>query len=128
MNDNHVERFEDAFGPLNFYFHTSNHTFIALNVMSLENSTNLNIQQNTINKLEEILYFSKEKTILLTHIPLHKPPGYCVDNPDISYSSDGTIIWQNMLSPALSDYLLNQVNPLFVFNGHDHEVKFKLLI
>lgn len=66
-------------------------------------------------------------TVLLTHIPLHKAAGVCVDGPFFSYFAPehgGGIHEQNHLSEdtsrAVYDCLL-QSQPSVVLNGHDHE-------
>jgi len=76
-------------------------------------------------------------TVLLTHIPLHKPSGLCTDAPYFSYFADGTIKEQNHLSEEMSDYILDGLSgnanagekgrgkgkgkgKAIVLNGHDH--------
>jgi hypothetical protein len=63
-------------------------------------------------------------TVLLTHIPLHKPSGICVDGPFFSYFSNGGVREQNHLSEDLSKRLvdcLQNTQSSIVLNGHDHE-------
>ena len=63
-------------------------------------------------------------TVLLTHIPLHKPTGICVDGPFFSYFSNGGVREQNHLSEDLSKRLvkcLQNTQSSIVLNGHDHE-------
>lgn len=75
-------------------------------------------------------------TLILTHIPLHKPEGVCTDRPFFSYHDDGGIREQNHLSRAASAPILEGLlglssNPLtpggglgrqgLVLTGHDHE-------
>lgn len=72
---------------------------------------------------------SKTGTILLTHIPLHKPEGICVDSPYFSYfpsSQGGGIKEQNHLSHSISQQILDGLTAdgrgsAIVLNGHDHE-------
>jgi len=72
---------------------------------------------------------SKTGTILLTHIPLHKPAGVCVDAPYFSYfppSQGGGIQEQNHLSDSTSQLILEGLTKAdsgsaIVLNGHDHE-------
>ncbi|KAK3831016.1 MAG: hypothetical protein J3R72DRAFT_455334 [Linnemannia gamsii] len=63
---------------------------------------------------------SQDKILLLTHIPFHKEQGICVDPPDIRVHSDNTIIEQTMLTPNTTQWILNNLRPDFVLNGHDH--------
>lgn len=75
-------------------------------------------------------------TIILTHIPLHKPGGVCTDGPHFSHYADGTLREQNHLSrrataPILEGILGMSGNALvdgggrgragLVLAGHDHE-------
>ncbi|KAH9845700.1 protein TED1-like [Teratosphaeria destructans] len=66
---------------------------------------------------------SNSATILLTHIPLHKEEGICVDAPFFSHFPDGSIKEQNHLSKATSTSILDGLNPgkAIILNGHDHE-------
>ncbi|KAK4465110.1 hypothetical protein QBC42DRAFT_336530 [Cladorrhinum samala] len=81
--------------------------------------------------------FQGHYTIILTHIPLYKPTGVCVDPPMFDfYSHDGTVREQNQLSAAASKGFLEGIlgmsgNPNaagrgmgrkgIILNGHDHE-------
>jgi len=66
-------------------------------------------------------------TVLLTHIPLHKSSGICVDGPFFSYFSPangGGVREQNHLSEDVSKRLvdcLQRTQSSIVLNGHDHE-------
>jgi hypothetical protein len=63
-------------------------------------------------------------TVLLTHIPMHKASGICVDGPFFSYFSNGGVREQNHLSEDLSKRLvdcLQNTQSSIVLNGHDHE-------
>jgi hypothetical protein len=57
---------------------------------------------------------------LLIHIPLHKPYGYCKDDP-VKLETNGYVVWQNMISESRSLELVASLGPTFVFSGHDHE-------
>jgi hypothetical protein len=65
-------------------------------------------------------------TVLLTHIPLHKATGLCVDGPFFSFFSPengGGIREQNHLSEHTSQHLSSCLSArnAIVLNGHDHE-------
>ncbi|CAK7563045.1 MAG: hypothetical protein SEPTF4163_000902 [Sporothrix epigloea] len=76
-------------------------------------------------------------TIVLTHIPLHKPEGICVDSPHFAfYEEDGTLREQNLLSTDASEGFLQGIFGMHgdrhapgsgqgrrgvILNGHDHE-------
>ncbi|KAK3676779.1 hypothetical protein LTR78_003556 [Recurvomyces mirabilis] len=67
--------------------------------------------------------------IVLTHIPLHKKAGICVDPPYFSYfpaDQGGGIREQNHLSEAISLEMVSNLTRsghagAIVLNGHDHE-------
>ena len=78
----------------------------------------------------------KSFTILLTHLPLYKPDGICVDGPYFTYHPDATIREQNHLSRHASRPILEGIfgmsgnqyasgsglgRPGVVLTGHDHE-------
>lgn len=81
---------------------------------------------NTDAKLKE-----NSATVLLTHIPFHKPAGVCVDGPFFSYfgpEHGSGIHEQNHLSEDTSSLILDCLSSLspsmrqaVVLNGHDHE-------
>ncbi|KAI7523705.1 hypothetical protein KC331_g18531 [Hortaea werneckii] len=71
----------------------------------------------------------KSATVLLTHIPLHKEEGVCVDAPYFSYfpaSQGAGVKEQNHLSEDTSSQILNGIfqssaQNSIILNGHDHE-------
>lgn len=75
-------------------------------------------------------------TVVLTHVPLYKPEGICVDAPFFSFHDDGTLKEQNQLSADASKGFVEGIFGLngdagaagggmgrrgVVLNGHDHE-------
>ncbi|KAK2071569.1 hypothetical protein P8C59_005981 [Phyllachora maydis] len=75
-------------------------------------------------------------TLVLTHVPLHKPAGVCPDAPFFDFHEDGTLKEQNLLSDAASSGFLEGIfgmsgdaaapgrgrgRPGLVLDGHDHE-------
>ncbi|KAI0881616.1 uncharacterized protein GGS22DRAFT_60066 [Annulohypoxylon maeteangense] len=80
--------------------------------------------------------FAGHFTVVLTHIPLYKPEGICVDAPYFSFHSGGGVKEQNQLSADASRGFLEGIFGLngdpsapgqgrgrrgVVLNGHDHE-------
>lgn len=62
-------------------------------------------------------------TVLITHIPLYKPEGMCVDGPYFEYYAHGDLAVQNHLSSQASAAVLQKL-PLrrsAIITGHDHE-------
>lgn len=75
-------------------------------------------------------------TVVLTHVPLYKPEGTCVDAPFFTFHDDGTLKEQNQLSADASKGFVEGIFGLngdsgaagggmgrrgVVLNGHDHE-------
>ncbi len=107
---------------------------VVLNTMNLDSpAKNLELQQQSRDFAESQVFPSdtarnpNSATILLTHIPLHKPNGVCVDSEYIDWFPEGGIKEQNFLLRGSSDYLLNGLTALgehsnaIILNGHDHE-------
>ncbi|KAK5134037.1 hypothetical protein LTR08_007042 [Meristemomyces frigidus] len=111
---------------------------VILNSMNLDSpASSPEHQQQSHDFLQSQLYpestpfapATKQATILLTHIPLHKSPGLCVDAPYFSYlpaSNGGGIEVQNHLSEHMSAYILDGLaaghdDAAIILNGHDHE-------
>ncbi|KAF3039792.1 hypothetical protein E8E12_009238 [Didymella heteroderae] len=117
---------------------------VILNTMNLDTPAYTeSLQQDTYAFMNHIITTSRpvtsktHATILLTHIPLHKEPGICVDSPYFDYFDGGHgVREQNMLSPYGSKVVLESIFGLnrdvnaegkgmgrrgVVVNGHDHE-------
>jgi hypothetical protein len=154
-----VARFEKAFGSVNWdiWFTLppdpnateSSDTPPALRLVIL-NSMNIDapawnheLQTETYSFMNHIITSSRpvedktHATVLLTHIPLEKEPGICVDSPFFDYFGEGSgIKEQNMLSEHSSKTVLQGMFGMsdnqfaagqgmgrrgIVLNGHDHE-------
>lgn len=168
LSSSRIERFEKVFGKVNYELrfqlpipdpsasleHDGNNEerpvpelrIIVLNDMNMDapaGSTEL--QAETYEFVNEIINTSKDVerqahfTLVLTHIPLHKEAGVCVDAPFFDYYdgdfSDG-VKEQNHLSKSASEGFLQGIygmsgNPHVqgqglgrhgvILNGHDHE-------
>lgn len=160
-----VERFERAFGNVNwdmwFTLPSSLNTSITeeteatedsppalrlviLNTMNLDTPAwTDSLQAETYAFMNHVIATSRpvtdktHATILLTHIPLHKEPGVCVDSPYFDFFEGGHgVKEQNMLSEHGSKIVLESIFGLsankdaegggmgrrgIVLNGHDHE-------
>ncbi|KAK0308005.1 hypothetical protein LTR01_005338 [Friedmanniomyces endolithicus] len=157
INEHRIERFVSAFGSVNWEirFRLSNDTqpasssfpnllqeipptlrLMILNSMNLDAPAyNPELQQQSLDFLDAQLHLSNHPhnsgTIILTHVPLHKKKGVCVDAPYFSYfpeNQGGGIREQNHLSPGISARILDGLVPAdsgggtgIVLNGHDHE-------
>ncbi|KAH7110357.1 hypothetical protein B0J11DRAFT_544522 [Dendryphion nanum] len=115
-----------------------------LNSMNLDTpALTESLQHETYEYMNHIITSSRpvtdktHATILLTHIPLHKEEGICVDSPFFDYFDDDTgVKEQNMLSEHASKIVLENLFGLsgntaaegngfgrrgIIINGHDHE-------
>ncbi|KAL8399568.1 hypothetical protein RB594_000094 [Gaeumannomyces avenae] len=117
---------------------------VVLNSMNLDTPANsselqdstytfINSVINTASAVEYLGHF----TVVLTHVPLHKPEGVCVDSPLFEFHDhDGSLREQNMLSADASKGFLEGILGMsgdtmapangrgrrgVVLNGHDHE-------
>jgi len=167
LTSSRIERFEKVFGKVNYELHfhlpvpdveaTSEQTatrsrpvpelrIIVLNDMNMDAPAGeAQLQAETYDFINQIINTSEDVnrpahfTLLLTHIPLHKEAGLCVDPPFFDYFSgvfsDG-IKEQNHLSQGAAEGLLQGIygmsgNPHVlggglgrqgvILNGHDHE-------
>ncbi|CAG8468471.1 13647_t:CDS:2 [Dentiscutata erythropus] len=59
--------------------------------------------------------------ILLSHIPIYKEEGLCIDGPMTIFDHNDCIKEQNHLSKNASKFILTKLKPKFIFAGHDHE-------
>ena len=109
---------------------------IILNDMNLDGPAwDRKLQQESRDFLDQAIAVEQahgrqeDATILLTHIPLFKRAGLCVDSPFFDYFPDdqgGGIREQNQLSPETSERILNGLfgaehKAGLILNGHDHE-------
>lgn len=116
---------------------------VVLNDMNLDTPVvNTELQDQTYTFVNDVITTSAAVeykghfTVVLTHVPLHKPAGVCVDAPFFSFHDDGTLKEQNQLSPDASRGFVEGIFGLsgdagapgggagrrgVVLNGHDHE-------
>jgi hypothetical protein len=124
----------NAFGSSPLDVGTPELHIVVLNSMNLDSpAKDLELQQQSRDFAEAQLFHSpgasnpKSATVLLTHIPLFKDPGVCVDTEFFDWFPEGGIKEQNRLLKGSSDYLLNGLagdgsrGKAIVLNGHDHE-------
>ncbi|KAK6542781.1 hypothetical protein TWF694_006723 [Orbilia ellipsospora] len=161
-----IQRFEETYGPVNYAFEipfpavnrtvlidgvVTNMTVepklrvINLNSLNIDSpARELKIQLETydfMNTLfaEDMAWDGSVGTVLLTHVPLHKPAGVCVDPPMEKYydAMYGSLLReQNHISKGASEMLLGELFGVkrlqeeerlkgkemgIVLTGHDHE-------
>ncbi|MCJ1447219.1 MAG: hypothetical protein MMC23_007730 [Stictis urceolatum] len=159
ISEQRVSRFEEAFGSVNWeiIFHhpqkrepTGLHPtlrIVVLNSMNLDApAKSTSLQGETYEFINKVITDSKPVedrtvgTVLLTHIPLHKEAGVCVDAPFFDFHGEddgGGIKEQNHLTydagkGAILEGLYGMSGhpdapgggfgrPGLILNGHDHE-------
>ena len=160
LNEERVERFEKAFGKVNWearFQLTSDITtsavpsrgidtsppklrLVVLNSMNLDGPAWSHALQDDTHKFlgkqvnRAVRQRKEDAIILLTHIPLFKESGLCVDSPYYTYFPDyngGGLMEQNHLTDGASENILDGLFPLgghpsgnrhgVILNGHDHE-------
>ncbi|EAQ93882.1 hypothetical protein CHGG_02117 [Chaetomium globosum CBS 148.51] len=168
INDERTERFESAFGKVNYELRfelplanttVAETTFeagassnrlvpelriVVLNDMNLDTpAISTKLQDETYSFINNVINtaaaveFEGHFTVILTHIPLYKPEGVCVDDPFFDFHDhDGSLREQNQLSAAASKGFLEGIlgmsgnakaagrgrgRPGIILNGHDHE-------
>lgn len=134
MTQYRINRWTNRFGPTNFitYIDTGSTIpdaqsirVIGLNDLHLDGpALDEDLRGKTHSFLQHIPQ-TNETTILLTHIPLHKQEGLCVDGPFMSYYDFPKVMLreQNHLSPESTKVVLEIIfnGDGFVLSGHDHE-------
>ncbi|KAK6331225.1 hypothetical protein TWF696_003284 [Orbilia brochopaga] len=160
-----IQRFERTYGPVNYAFTipfpavtvaagdgsganttvTPTLRIVNLNSLNIDSpARDYEIQMQTydfMNSLfgENKVWDGSVATILLTHVPLYKPAGVCVDGPMTEYYEEyygGVLKEQNHLSRGASDMLLGELfgerhvgeekvprekEMGIILTGHDHE-------
>ncbi|SMQ45022.1 unnamed protein product [Zymoseptoria tritici ST99CH_3D7] len=138
-----MPRFEDAYGRVNWEVRFALNKLpaapelrlVILNSMNLDGPAyEQDLQAESMEFLDRHLHNGdlppSTATILLTHIPLYKEEGVCVDGPFFDHFPEGNgrgIKEQNHLSSATSERILegltgpNGNGSAIVLNGHDHE-------
>ncbi|KAK4149850.1 hypothetical protein C8A00DRAFT_18526 [Chaetomidium leptoderma] len=117
---------------------------VVLNDMNLDTpAVSTKLQDDTYTFINNIIdtaaavEFKGHFTVILTHIPLYKPQGVCVDDPFFDFHQhDGSLREQNHLSAAASKGFLEGILGMsgnakvagrgrgrrgIILNGHDHE-------
>lgn len=135
MNMERVNRYEAVYGNLNFevVYHFGDeklpYRVVGINSLALDGPNFDPQYEREVKEFMQKLWEQQFRgaTILLTHIPLHKPSGICRDGPHFKYYEWGTIKEQNHLTKDSSELVLKtffqQGNKYggVVLTGHDHE-------
>lgn len=130
-----MARYIDAFGLDNFvktYEVPQPYRIVVLNSLVLDGPmAHVEYRDASWKFLDEVAAADfKGPTILLTHVPLYKPEGICMDGPYFTYYGEefGSVLReQNHLSEETSQKVLSKVfgpgNPYggVILTGHDHE-------
>jgi hypothetical protein len=148
-----LQRFEDTFGRYNYRlsFHPPRNSSFAvsdpppelrvavLNSLTLDTPIlDQSLADESYQFIDSLLknntVLPSQATVLLTHLPLHKPAGVCVDAPQVKLfdqKSGGGIRSQNFVSETVSNLLkewvfgfprgLDGKSRGIIATGHDHE-------
>ncbi|ODV89136.1 hypothetical protein CANCADRAFT_15227, partial [Tortispora caseinolytica NRRL Y-17796] len=123
-----LRRYEVAFGKADFITRYDNYSITVFNSLVLdEPGLDDSIRQETLDFLEHVSHDVKSSpAIVLTHIPLFKPEGYCADPPTfIVEEGSGALLKQTVLTTQSTELVLDTFfdrnNPSgVILNGHDH--------
>lgn len=164
MDGPRIERFENHFGKVNWFIRYQLHTndsskptsipethlpelrLVVLNSLNLDSPViDSTLQGQTYDFVNHVILTGRPvedktaATVLLTHLPLHKAAGICVDSPYISYydpGDGGAVKEQNHLSYEAGKGILEGIfgmssnpeapgaglgRPGIILTGHDHE-------
>lgn len=143
-----VERFAAMFGPVNYKLSfapdlggsggggggetetTPSLSLVVLNSMTLDEPiTDPSLREDSYALIQDaeaaISSSQRHATVLLTHLPFHKPAGVCVDPPLFTYFPSGGVREQNHLRETTSASLLaafyGDGKQGVILTGHDHE-------
>jgi hypothetical protein len=116
---------------------------VNINNMNLDTpALNQSLQDDTYAFINAVIHtasaveFKGHFTLVLTHMPLYKPEGLCVDSPFFDFHEGGGVKEQNQLSADASRGFLEGIYGLngdpnapaggtgrrgLILNGHDHE-------
>ncbi|KAJ3413088.1 hypothetical protein HDV05_008542 [Chytridiales sp. JEL 0842] len=120
------ERFVKVFGPENHRFSIANHTFLALDTISLSSGdpnspffkASEDFLASVIPKVSNL-----DPIILLTHVPLYRPDGSSCgplrNKPTIRQGAGYQ--YQNLIVESISSYILSNIRPKLVLSGDDHD-------
>ncbi|KAF0477183.1 Metallo-dependent phosphatase [Gigaspora margarita] len=119
------ERFRKVFGKTNYNVVLGNHSIVVVDTVTLSGS-NESLKEEGINLIKRLENDSSNNLprILMTHIPLYRPP-----NTDCGplrqnghYINQGAgYQYQNLVTESLSNFILNSINPILIFSGDDHD-------
>ncbi|PKY49471.1 hypothetical protein RhiirA4_405483 [Rhizophagus irregularis] len=133
INQYRVNRWKNEFGQMNFLDWIPSdkkkvHRMSVINSMNVDGPALDEISRSETWSLLDNLAEEREKDnyqtplIFLTHIPIYKEEGICVDGPMTIYDDTGNFIReQNHLLQNSSEFILTRLRPRFIFAGHDHE-------
>jgi hypothetical protein len=116
-----LDRWERSFGAVN-QLHRSEktrHWLVVVNSQNIDDAKGEALREHTLEHLRHAASLDGPK-ILLKHIPLHKAKGRCVDAPLIRRSRLGHVQEQNFISEQWSKWIVDELEPVVIFSGHDH--------
>lgn len=131
ITDERLNRFLKVFGKVNFVKeYDEGYRIVVLNSLAIDGPLwDHKYQTETLEFLDSLKSNEYDgPTILLTHVPLYKPKGICMDGPYFTFYDSqfkNVLREQNHLTEASSSLVLEKVfNPDYdgiIVTGHDHE-------
>ncbi|KAI9317126.1 Metallo-dependent phosphatase-like protein, partial [Dichotomocladium elegans] len=118
-----AQRFQSEFGSTSYTFRAAHYSIVVIDTVSLSAHNDLQTKQQAWDVIEGML--PPQPRILFTHVPLYRPPG-----TDCGPDRQGRTReirqgqgyqYQNLVDEALSQKILERINPVAVFSGDDHD-------
>ncbi|CCF56908.1 hypothetical protein KAFR_0B06120 [Kazachstania africana CBS 2517] len=125
-----LDRFTTYFGDTSSSHEIGNHTFVLLDTISLSDTTNVNVSSIPKRFLEEFSLSRRQKshpnpTILLTHVPLWRNANQQQCGKERESTKPFPIQkgyqYQTVIDQTMTQEILTQLTPKFVFSGDDHD-------
>lgn len=126
-DSNVVERFVRHFGALNHMHVFAGHLFVVVNSLALDGSVDHSLYLDAWAHVDAAAAHAAElhiPVILLVHIPLYKPSYSCLGDAieQIRIGAEWLGAYdQTVLTANTTQLLLERLQPVLVFSGHDHE-------
>lgn len=130
INSQAANRFAMFFGEPNSVYSIGNHSVVALDSISLMNWVNETVYSRPVEFIDGLFdthvsgNYQKPR-VLLTHVPLYRDPklscGRHRESRRNSMPWEQGYQYQTMLSPEVSEHILQTIRPSVIFSGDDHD-------
>ncbi|CAB4382347.1 unnamed protein product [Rhizophagus irregularis] len=118
-------RFRKVFGAFSYMTKLGNHSIIALDTIALSGSNN-NLKKDAKKLMQRLNNDTTNSfpRILLTHVPLYRPPNTdCgpLRQKGHSINQGAGHQYQNLIVESLSNDIMDNIKPLLILSGDDHD-------